>query len=100
MNRVAPSETVRSPEPEGEERPGCVFLIGQEACEARRQMNLVPARVVAEVDGGTLALEDSVHLPAPPGLEIGRSLTLALRPEHFEWRPGPREWEVCRSRHV
>jgi ABC-type sugar transport system ATPase subunit len=51
-------------------------------------MNFVLARVTAEVDGGTLVLEDRVRLPPSLGLEIGRSFTVGLRPEHFEWRPG------------
>ena len=85
--RAGQVEQIGTPE-QVYERPASIFVAGFIGAP---MMNFVPARLEAEGSGCTLVLDDGVRLPAPPGLEIGRSLTLGLRPEHFEWRPGATE---------
>ena len=85
--RAGQVEQIGSPEQIYEE-PASVFVAGFIGAP---MMNFVPARVMADGDGPALVLDDGVRLPAPPGLEFGRSFTVGVRPEHFEWRPGATE---------
>jgi ABC-type sugar transport system ATPase subunit len=82
--RAGQVEQIGTPE-QVYEQPASIFVAGFIGAP---MMNLVPARVTADGGACPLALEDGVRLPGPPGLEIGRSFTVGLRPEHFEWRPG------------
>jgi multiple sugar transport system ATP-binding protein len=82
--RAGQVEQIGTPEQVYEE-PARIFVAGFIGAP---MMNFIPVRVMADGDGPVLVLEDGVRLPAPPGLEIGRSFTGGLRPEHFEWRPG------------
>jgi ABC-type sugar transport system ATPase subunit len=82
--RAGRVEQIGTPEQVYEE-PASIFVAGFIGAP---MMNLVPARVTADGDACALALEDGVCLPAPPGLEIGRSFMVGVRPEHLEWRPG------------